>query len=171
MRLSAFTFGGGFAILTMMKKCYVEKQKLFTQEEMSEIAVLSQTAPGAVAVNAAMLAGMRAAGLWGGLLAALGTVIPPAAVMAAVSMLYSAFAENAAVRAVMTGLLAAAAAMVADAALTMIGWLWHENSRLLWILCAGSLLAVRLLGVSSAVTLCICAAAALIARRRGKELP
>ena len=55
--LSAFTFGGGFVIIPLMKKQFVDKYKWIEEEEMIDLIAIAQASPGAVAVNAAILVG------------------------------------------------------------------------------------------------------------------
>ena len=69
LRISAFTFGGGFVIVSLMKKKLVDELGWLTEEEMLDMTALAQSAPGPIAVNAAILVGRRVAG-WPGMLAA-----------------------------------------------------------------------------------------------------
>lgn len=61
--ISAFTFGGGFVIVTLMKRKFVDELHWMTEEEMLDIAAMAQSSPGAIAVNAANLVGWRVAAL------------------------------------------------------------------------------------------------------------
>ena len=77
LTISAFTFGGGFVIVSLMKKKFVDELHWLTEEEMLDMTALSQSAPGPIAVNAAILVGRRIAGVRGMLFAVTGTLIPP----------------------------------------------------------------------------------------------
>ena len=63
--ISTFTFGGGFVIVSLMKKKFVDELHYLTEEEMLDMTALAQTAPGAIAVNGAILVGRRIAGISG----------------------------------------------------------------------------------------------------------
>ena len=112
--ISAFTFGGGFVIVSLMKKKFADELGWLTEEEMLDMTALAQSAPGPIAVNAAILAGRRIAG-WPGMLAAvLGTLIPPVVIIGAISLIYAQFAANEWVRAAMAGMSCGVAAVISD---------------------------------------------------------
>lgn len=75
--LSAFTFGGGFVIIPLMRKKFVEQLHWIDEEEMMDLTAIAQSSPGAIAVNASILVGYRVAGVPGALVTVLGTVLPP----------------------------------------------------------------------------------------------
>ena len=75
--LSAFTFGGGYVIIPLMKKKFADELHWIDENEMLNLAAIAQSSPGPVAVNAAILLGYRVAGITGALLTILGTVLPP----------------------------------------------------------------------------------------------
>ena len=112
--ISSFTFGGGFVIVSLMKKKFVDEMHLADEQEMLDMTALAQSCPGAIAVNAAIALGWRVCGLPGCLLAVLGTVIPPLVILSLISVFYSAFAQNPPVAAVLRGMQAGVAAVIAD---------------------------------------------------------
>ena len=75
--LSAFTFGGGYVVIPMMEKQYVEKHKWITHEELLDMAAVAQSSPGAIAVNLAVLAGYRIAGAPGAAVSCIASLLPP----------------------------------------------------------------------------------------------
>ena len=75
--LSALTFGGGYVIVTLMKKQFVDELHWINEEEMLDLVAIAQSSPGAIAVNGAIVVGYKLAGIAGVLTAVLGTVIPP----------------------------------------------------------------------------------------------
>ena len=83
--ISAFTFGGGFVIVTFMKKKFVDQLHWIDEAEMLDLTALAQSSPGAIAVNAAILVGWRVAGFAGMLVAVLGTILPPMVILTAIS--------------------------------------------------------------------------------------
>lgn len=112
--ISTFTFGGGFVIVSLMKKKFVDELHYMTEEEMLDMTALAQTAPGAIAVNGAILVGRRVAGMPGLLVAVLATILPPIAIISVISLMYDAFAANEWVRAVLTGMQSGVAAVICD---------------------------------------------------------
>lgn len=112
--ISAFTFGGGFVIITFMKRKFVNELHWIDDEEMLDLAALAQSSPGAIAVNAAILVGWRVAGLAGMLVAVLGTILPPMCILTVISFFYTAFAANPYVAVTMKGMQAGVAAVILD---------------------------------------------------------
>lgn len=112
--ISAFTFGGGFVIVTFMKRKFVDELHWIDEQEMLDMTALAQSAPGAIAVNAAILVGGNVLGLPGMLIAVLGTIIPPMVVLSVISFFYAAFATNPYVALVLKGMQAGVAAVILD---------------------------------------------------------
>lgn len=112
--ISTFTFGGGFVIITFMKQKFVDSLHWIDEKEMLDLTALAQSAPGAIAVNAAILVGWRVAGFAGMLTAVMGTILPPMVILSIVSFFYSAFASNLYVALVLKGMQAGVAAVILD---------------------------------------------------------
>lgn len=117
--LSAFTFGGGYVIIPLMRKKFVEQYHWIEEEEMLDLTAIAQSSPGAIAVNASILIGYRLAGIPGAMLTILGTVLPPLIILSIISLFYQAFRDSKAVSAVMKGMQAGVAAVITDVVLTM----------------------------------------------------
>ena len=112
--ISTFTFGGGFVIITFMKRKFVDQLHWIDEEEMLDLAALAQSSPGAIAVNAAILVGWRVAGFIGMLVAVLGTILPPMLILSVISFFYATFASNIYVAMVLEGMQAGVAAVILD---------------------------------------------------------
>lgn len=112
--ISAFTFGGGFVIITFMKRKFVDELHWIDDQEMLDLTALAQSSPGAIAVNAAILVGWRAAGFPGMLFAVLGTILPPMIILSIISFFYAAFSTNAYVALVLKGMQSGVAAVILD---------------------------------------------------------
>lgn len=112
--ISAFTFGGGFVIVTFMKRVFVDQLHWIDEQEMLDMTALAQSSPGAIAVNAAILVGWHVEGLPGMAVAVLGTIIPPMVILSIISFFYTAFATNAYVALVLKGMQAGVAAVILD---------------------------------------------------------
>lgn len=112
--ISAFTFGGGFVIITFMKRKFVDELHWIEEDEMLDLAALAQSSPGAIAVNAAILVGWKAAGFVGMIVATIGTILPPMTILAVISFFYAAFASNTYVALALKGMQAGVAAVILD---------------------------------------------------------
>lgn len=112
--ISAFTFGGGFVIVTLMKKKFTDEYKWIDEQEMLDIISLSQSAPGPIALNGAVMVGKKIGGARGIFAASLGTVIPPFLIITLISFFYNAFSENEYVKLLLRGMGAGVAAVVLD---------------------------------------------------------
>lgn len=119
LEISACTFGGGYVIVSLMKRKFVDEYGWLDEQEMLDYAALAQSCPGAIAVNAAILAGWRVAGFAGMAAAVLGTVLPPLGILSLISLFYTAFACNPYVAMVLSGMQAGVAAVLADVVLNM----------------------------------------------------
>lgn len=117
--LSAFTVGGGFVIVPLMKQKFVDGLHWIDEDEMLDIAAIAQSAPGAIAVNAAILVGYRLAGIVGALVTILGTILPPLLLLSVISVFYQAFQDNALFTGLMTGMRAGVAAVIVDVVMKM----------------------------------------------------
>ncbi|NLK38687.1 MAG: chromate transporter [Clostridiales bacterium] len=126
--LSAFTFGGGFVIIPLMKKKFVDDLRWLDEDEMLNITALAQSSPGAVAVNASILLGYRIAGISGALITVLGTILPPLLTISVISLFYTAFRDNIVVNAVLKGMQAGVAAVIVDVVIKLSGNIVKENS-------------------------------------------
>ena len=114
LQISAFTFGGGYVIITLLKKKFTDELHWIEEDEMLNMAAIAQSSPGAVAVNAAILVGYKIAGIPGALISIIGTIIPPFVIISVISMCYTAFRNNLIVSAVLKGMQSGIAAVIAD---------------------------------------------------------
>lgn len=157
--ISAFTFGGGFVIVTLMKKKFVDQLHWIDEQEMLDMTALAQSSPGAIAVNAAILVGWRVAGLAGMIVAALGSVLPPLITLSVISFFYTAFASNLYVSLVLKGMQAGVAAVILDVVCDLGGKVLQTRSVLFIGLMVVAFAANFLWGVN--VVLIIVAAAVI----------
>lgn len=119
LKISACTFGGGFVIVTFMRKKYVDELHWIDENEMLDLIALAQSCPGAMAINTAILLGWRMAGFSGMLVSVLGTVIPPVTIISVISFFYDAFASNPWVALALKGMQAGVAAVFLDVVCSM----------------------------------------------------
>ena len=112
--LSAFTFGGGYVIITLMKKKFVDEYRWIEEEEMLDLVAIAQSSPGPIAVNGAIVVGYKLAGMAGVLVSILGTVLPPFVILTVVSFFYEAFQSNFYVKTILDGMQCGVAAVIAS---------------------------------------------------------
>ncbi len=130
--ISTFTFGGGFVIVTLMKKKFVDEYKWIDEQEMLDIIAIAQSTPGPIAVNGAVIAGKKIGGIPGIIAGALGTVIPPVAIITLISFFYNAFADNIYVATALRGMSAGVAAVILDVVCSLSSG-YFKNKKLLEI--------------------------------------
>ena len=111
--LSAFTFGGGYVIVSLMKKKFVDELGWIDEEEMLDLVAIAQSTPGAIAVNGAIVVGYKLEGIIGVIAAIAGTIIPPFVIISVISFFYELFASNVYVQQVLTGMQAGVGAVIA----------------------------------------------------------
>lgn len=157
--ISAFTFGGGFVIVTLMKKKFVDEYKWIDDDEMLDLAAIAQSSPGAIAVNAAILVGYKIGGLLGTAVAVLATVIPPVAILSVISLFYAAFSQNIYVATVLKGMQAGVAAVIFDVVCDLFLKILKQKSALHIFIALAAFIAVFFFDVN--VIAVIGAAAAL----------
>lgn len=129
--ISAFTFGGGYIVVPMVKKYLVEEKNYFSEEELIEMAAISQSSPGATAINLIALSGYRVAGIKGVILSCISAIIPPIAILSVISLFYSVFITNQVVASALKGMQAAVAALIVDFIVDMGSIILKEKSHLL----------------------------------------
>lgn len=170
-QLSACTFGGGFVIIPLMRKKFVEELGWIGEQEMLDLTAIAQSSPGAIAVNAAILVGYHVAGIPGALVTVAGTVLPPLIIISVISCFYQAFRDSPIVNMAMAGMLAGVAAVILDVVVNMAKTVFKEKRWLPVLVMIGSFVAVRFFGVNIILIILICGligAADTLLRGRGK---
>jgi len=119
LKISPLTFGGGYAMLAMIEYEVVEKYKWMKKQDMTDILAISQSVPGAVAINLAIMIGYRLAGLLGALIALLGIVLPTIFIVILMSVLFLSFHHHPIVNAIFKGIGASVVALIVYAGFAM----------------------------------------------------
>lgn len=117
--ISSCTFGGGFVITSLMKKKFVDQRHWLGEDEMLDYIAIAQSCPGAIAVNGAILLGLRVRGIPGMIAAVLGTILPPMLILALISVIYATFASSRVVSLLLRGMQAGVAAVLMDVVLSL----------------------------------------------------
>ncbi|MCI6377312.1 MAG: chromate transporter [Clostridiales bacterium] len=155
-QLSACTFGGGFVIIPLMRKKFVEQLHWIDEQEMMDLTAIAQSSSGAIAVNASILVGYHVAGVAGALITVLGTILPPLVIISVISLFYKAFRENAIVNMAMKGMLAGVAAVICDVVITMGKEIFNQKRLLPIIVLFAVFAAVHFWGVSIVLIIFLC---------------
>ncbi len=160
--ISAFTFGGGYIVIPMIRKYFVEELKTITEEELVDMAAVSQSSPGAIAVNLAVLVAHKTGGPVGALLAAIGTTLPPLIILSVISGYYSVFRDNSLISAVLKGMEAGVAATIVDLIITMTGNLLKERDWFLVMLAPLTFIASFVFKINVFLIILVCAVLSLL---------
>lgn len=155
-KLSACTFGGGFVIIPLMRKKFVEELGWIEEEEMLDLTAIAQSSPGAIAVNASILVGYHVAGFSGAMVTVLGTVLPPLIIISVISLFYQAFRDNPIVNMAMAGMLCGVAAVIFDVVINMAKTIFQKKRLLPVLVMAGAFAAVRFFAVNIIVVILVC---------------
>lgn len=117
--LSAFTFGGGYVIVSLMQKKFVEEYHWIEESEMLDLIAIAQSSPGPIAVNGAIVVGYKLAGVVGALTAIVSTIIPPFVIISVVSAFYTIFRNSFIVSKMLEGMQAGVGAVIASVVFRM----------------------------------------------------
>ena len=123
---------------------------------MLDITAISQSSPGAIAVNASILIGYRLAGIRGALVTILGTILPPLILLSVISVFYEAFRDNAFFNALMTGMRAGVAAVIVDVVMKMSLGVVRGKDPVAIITMAAAFIAAYFLGINVILIILIC---------------
>lgn len=151
--ISAFTFGGGYIVVPMIRKYFVSSRNLFSDDELMNMAAIAQSTPGAIAINLSALAGFRVAGIVGVVISCFAAIVPPLIILAMVSTWYNAFASNAWIANILQGMQAGVAALIVDLVVDMTYMIVKERSILLTLMIPTTFLANFVFGINVAVIL------------------
>lgn len=148
LSLSAFTFGGGYVIVTLMKKKFVDEYHWIDEQEMLDLIAIAQSAPGAIAVNGAIVVGYKLAGFLGILVCILATIIPPFIIISIISAFYQAFRSNVLIALMLSGMQSGVGAVIASVVYEMGANVLKEKNIELTIIMALAFILNFCLGIS-----------------------
>lgn len=156
--ISAFTFGGGYVIVPLMRRKFVNELKWIDEEEMLDLTAIAQSCPGAIAVNASIIIGYRLAGFLGVIVTVIATVLPPLIILSIISVGYTAFRDSIIVKYVLKGMQAGVAAVIADVVINMAHDVIKEKNILSFTLMIGAFVAAFVFGVNVIYIVLFCGA-------------
>lgn len=154
--LSAFTFGGGYVIITLMKQKFVDNYHWIEEEEMLDLVAIAQSTPGAIAVNGAIVIGYKLAGPLGALVAILGTVLPPFVIISLLSLCYETFQGLYAVQKILEGMQAGVGAVIAAVAWDMGRGVVEERDTVSTVILVASFVASCFLEINVVYIILFC---------------
>ena len=139
--ISVFTFGGGYVIVSLMKKKFVDEYHWIEEEEMLDLIAIAQSSPGAIAVNGAIVVGYKLAGMIGAATAILATILPPFLILSILSVFYNAFQDNFLVSQMLNGMQAGVGAVIASVVFDMGSGIVKEKDPFSLVIMTGAFLA------------------------------
>ncbi|MCQ2463609.1 MAG: chromate transporter [Clostridia bacterium] len=159
MKIGAFTFGGGYAMIPLIQREIVEKRGWITDDDILEIIAVAESTPGPIAINAATFVGWRTAGFAGAFLSTLGVVLPSFLVIVAISFILKEFAAFRAVKYAFFGIRAGMLALLVKALVSM--YKKTRKGALSYALMGLAFVLTAVLNVNAIIVIAGCAAAGL----------
>jgi len=126
-KINMVTFGGGYAIMPIIKKAYVDANGYLKENDMLDIIALAQSIPGAMAINTSMLVGYKLRGTLGALVSLIGAFLPPLLVISVVFVFYELFQSNLLIQSILLGMRGAVSAVMVFSAYQMFRSLLKTN--------------------------------------------
>ena len=119
-KIGLFTFGGGYAMISLIENICVEQKKWITHDEMMNVTVIAESTPGPIAINCATYVGYKQKGFWGAIAATLGVVLPSFIIIYLISIFLNNFLEITWVVNAFKGIRVAVGLLILDAGINMI---------------------------------------------------
>ena len=154
--LSAFTFGGGYVIVTLMKKKFVDEYHWIEENEMLDLVAIAQSSPGAIAVNGAIVVGYKLAGMVGAVTAIIATIIPPFLIISLISVFYNAFRNSFLISQLLEGMQAGVGAVIASVVYEMAAGVVCGKNPVSILIMAGAFAATCFFGVNVVYVVLAC---------------
>ena len=145
--LSAFTFGGGYVIVTLMKKKFVDDLHWIDEKEMLDLVAIAQSSPGAIAVNGAIVVV---------LVSILGTILPPFVIISVISAFYQAFRSNFFISQMLEGMQAGVGAVIASVTYEMGAGIVKEKDAISVGIMIGAFIVSCIFGVNVVLIILVC---------------
>lgn len=118
-KIGAFTLGGGYAMIPIMEREFVDKNQWMDKQEFMNIMVVAQTTPGIFAIDMASHIGYKLRGVWGGIVGAIGIALPSIIAILIIAMFFQTFKDNVYVGKFFRGVRPAVVALIAAPCFTM----------------------------------------------------
>ena len=135
-KIGLFTFGGGYAMLSLIENDCVEKKKWITHDEMMDVTVVAESTPGPIAINCATYVGYKKGRLPGAIIATLGMVLPSFIVILLISKFFDIFLEITWIANAFHGVKIAVGILIVDAALKMLIKMKKKPMPIIMVVCS-----------------------------------
>lgn len=152
-KINMVTFGGGFVIMPIIKKDFVDRKQILDEQEMLDMIALAQSIPGAMAINTSMLVGHRLRGVPGATVALIGAFLPPLLVISVISFFYAAFQTNPIILAALRGMRGAVTAVMLVSAFSMMQGVLKQDKTFAIVMMLGAFGLALMTDISVAVLL------------------
>ena len=119
LKIGLFTFGGGYAMISLIRREFIEKRKWISAPEFTDMIAISESTPGPLAINSATYVGYKIGGFWGALAATVGVVIPSFVIIYIISLFLEQFLRLSVVAAAFKGIQVAVAVLILSAGIKM----------------------------------------------------
>ena len=119
-QIGMFTFGGGYAMISIIEDMCVARRKWISHDEMMNITVIAESTPGPLAINAATYVGFRQAGILGAVFATVGMITPSLGIIYIISMFLDGFLEWTVIASAFKGIKIAVGLLILDAGMNMM---------------------------------------------------
>jgi len=161
-KIGLFTFGGGYAMISLIENACVEKKQWITHDEMMNITVIAESTPGPIAINCATYVGYKQKGFAGAVAATIGMILPSFCIIFAISMFLDHFLEITWIAHAFQGIKIAVGILILDAAIKMLHKMQKKWTPRILMLCAFAvMLAINVFSVKVS-TIVLMLAAGLI---------
>lgn len=171
LKIGAFTFGGGYAMIPLIQKETVETKKWISDNDILDIVAVAESTPGPIAINSATFVGYKVAGFWGAVCATFGVVLPSFVIISLISLVLRQFESIRVVQYAFYGIRAGVLALIIRALVLM--YKQCPKSVLSYILIALSFIAAAVFDINVLLVILFCAITGLVysavALRRNKK--
>lgn len=168
--LSACTFGGGFVIIGMIRKVFVDKLRWITEDEILDLTVIAQSTPGPLGVNMAVITGYRICGIPGALVCAVAASLPPMIIISVIAVFYNQFKDNRIIALLLQVMRAGVAAVIVDVVIDLAVKIVKTKKAVWTALMVAAFVALVVFKVDIIWLILICGAVGLVnSMTEGKE--
>ena len=154
--LSAFTFGGGYVIVTLMRQKFVNEYHWIEENEMYDLIAIAQSSPGPIAVNGAIVVGYKLGGLLDVFVGVIATIIPPFFIISCVSVFYNLFKENVFMSMMLEGMQAGVGAVIVSVVFEMVTGILRDKNIVYIFIMIGAFVANYCFKVNVVYIILIC---------------
>lgn len=159
-KIGAFTFGGGYAMVPLIKREVVENKKWLDENEILDVIAIAESTPGPLAINAATFVGSRTAGVKGALAATFGVVLPSFLIISIVAQVLFQIENLAVVKHAFAGIRAGVLVLIVSAVVSMFGKM--KRDVFTYAVIAIALALILIFNVNTLIVLLICGAAGAV---------